>query len=1257
MTDKACRCCGAPLLADGACRACLLETGIGTEGQTTAEKIFQVALHHDASERDEFIELAAGGDRELLEDIRMLLAGYVEAGGDHVRPTMGPAPNARAQWAAKKGEEPGTIIDHFELIRAVGEGGMGTVWEAEQETPIRRRVALKVIKLGMDTREVVRRFERERLTLALMNHPCIAQVFEAGSTPLGRPYFAMELVDGNAITSYCIENRLDVRARLELFLDVCSAVEHAHQKGVIHRDLKPTNILVSEQGVKVIDFGVAKATTDDGGDGVYTRQAQILGTPAYMSPEQAESDGLDVDTRTDIYSLGVVLYELLSGGLPFDPKRLASTGIGEMRRILREEEPPRPSTKLTSLKTSPDMLEERMDLRGDLDWIVLKAMSKDRTRRYDSASAFSNDIRSFLDGEIVSAVPPTLNYRLGKFVRRHRSAVAAAGACFIALAVGLIFAIHHARRADLARLGEKAARAEATFTLADMYTRSGLTAARNKKPERAALWFAHAAIIAAEDPPRAATNGLRAATWRTEFPTAIRAFDTGYDHLHDIEWNPRQSALIVLAENVAEAQIWDLQSEQRWQPDKPISRASWSPDGKYLAAISGDAAALTVVKYPSGETVAELADVPFASPRWSPDGRWIFTGSSLWDWQSSAQVKLPAFAEWCDFTEESDLLVIKSQRKVGICRIESPAKFLFPPISTRTFSKPVFIGNGDHFIVGQESGTVETRESTTGSVVSTYPTGTLPPSTRSFLAASPDGRYIARESQPTIDTATSKAQNYPVHQGAFIAADFSPDGRMLASGGYDSRLELWSLDDHGFLGLVGCHHSGVVNVRFSPDSSMIASGEDGLVRVWRLPDPPPVRSIEIGGTSLVRFSENGEWMIPSGFTNESATLQSTRLFDIETGDAAGKEMALGGILMDAAFGPGDQWIALAISTTTSRRKGVEPSAGSGHIEIRDPHTGILLGDRIPLPSEPRGIALNPSGEWLGVACEQGEGIEIDLSTKKPQLLFKGGNVVHAGGTLMNGRCGYSDDGRIFAVWGLFENIRLWDREHHSDLIPAYEIDSNSFDLAMHGEVAARAIVAIPMRLEFHNLHTGKPAAKTIPYTQWPFLTRFNRTGEYLLTAGAGNVAQVWDWRAGSLICPPLAHDAAIMAGTFIEGTPWVVTGSHDQTIRFWDQRTGLPIRPPIRRPSWVLELQTSPDGKTLVASGLNHGAIELIDLASVLIETNLDPVSRLRLAEIDASAEVHPGGGISPFTPSAWLEKWQTFRRMHPDFPGHQWDP
>jgi len=556
------------------------------------ESIFFSALEKGtAEERSMFLDDACAGDEALRRRIERMLeaqAGNFLNGATVER-------DARASEALPEG--PGTQIGPYKLLQEIGEGGFGVVFMAEQTHPVQRKVALKVIKVGMDTRHVIARFEAERQALAMMDHPNIAKVFDAGTTheggrewgvegrepydgaspaasspqrpaspliptpyalspPSGRPYFVMELVKGVPITTYCDEKHLSLKERLELFIPVCQAVQHAHQKGIIHRDLKPTNVLVAEYDnhavPKVIDFGVAKATGPKLTERtMFTEFGQVIGTVEYMSPEQAKLNQLDIDTRSDIYSLGVLLYELLTGSTPFARKRLQEAAFDEMLRIIREDEPPKPSTRLSTLAkgelstvcecrgVDPRELGQRM--RGELDWIVMKCLEKDRNRRYDTANSLALDVQHYLHDEPVQACPPSIGYRLKKFLSRHKGPVLAASLLLLALLAGIVGTTWGLVRAESA-LASEAVQAEAerqakrdALAAVEAERKAKKTAEAREAETRAVLDFVTNRIFAAAR-PEGVEGGLgREVTLRQAIEAALPFVKTSFEEQPLIE--------------------------------------------------------------------------------------------------------------------------------------------------------------------------------------------------------------------------------------------------------------------------------------------------------------------------------------------------------------------------------------------------------------------------------------------------------------------------------------------------------------------------------------------------------------------------------------------------------------------------------------------------------------------------------------------------------------------------------------------------
>ncbi len=653
-----------------------------------------MALEKTGSDRAAFLNAVGADDSALCARLKALLAAHEQKDGVLTEPVELVCPTRNQELPeASPDEAVGQTIGRYKLLEKVGEGGCGVVYVAQQTEPVRRRVALKVIKLGMDTKAVVVRFEAERQALALMDHPNIAKVFDAGSTDTGRPYFVMELVRGIKITDYCDQNNLATQQRLELFMQVCRAVQHAHQKGIIHRDIKPSNILVTlHDGVpvpKVIDFGIAKATEGRLTDAtVYTQLHQLLGTPAYMSPEQAEMSGLDVDTRSDIYSLGVLLYELLTGRTPFDAKELISAGIEAMRRTIRETEPVRPSTRLASLKAEElTMTAKRRSLvpprlisllKGDLDWIVMRCLEKDRTRRYDTATSLEHDLRRHLMDEPVEAGPPSKIYRLRKLLVRHKVQVAF-GSGFVALlvtalALALAAAKTQARFRKVAESNSRISEARRLFTEANQ--------AAVTHPQRALLLLVEALRVHLDHGEQLAPGSeqalLRSLTNISGF--CLQASPGGLESVQvsqDGRWVAAGGAR-------GEVLLWDLESPNLRESVRvlrhttnAVSALSISPNGERLA--SGDAqGSLTVWRLgPNG--VASSQELPLHTNRinavlFSHQSRWLVSGCEngvvgLWDLSGEA---VPANAR-VFVNEASAITALAITKKSGLLLLADSA--------------------------------------------------------------------------------------------------------------------------------------------------------------------------------------------------------------------------------------------------------------------------------------------------------------------------------------------------------------------------------------------------------------------------------------------------------------------------------------------------------------------------------------------------------------------------------------------------------
>ena len=806
------------------------------------KQIFIDALERPEEERDGFLRQACGGDDGLLQRVRALLDCHdstVKSGDPaHALNVPNELPTA--------GEGPGSRIGPYKLLQQIGEGGCGTVFMAEQEHPIRRRVALKVIKLGMDTKSVVARFEAERQALSLMDHPHIARVLDAGATDSGRPFFAMELVKGIPITRFCNEHRLDIRQRLDLFIKVCQAVQHAHQKGVIHRDLKPSNILVSlhdpgSPGVpKVIDFGIAKAIEGRLTEKtLFTAFEQFIGTPAYMSPEQAHFSGLDIDTRSDIYSLGVLLYELLTGRPPFDPKELIASGIDSIRKTIREVEPPRPSTRLSTLAgnalttaalnqgVEPDVLIRRV--RGDLDWIVMKCLEKDRTRRYETANGLASDLLRHLNNEPVIARPPSTLYKFQKAVRRNRGAFAAAAAIATVLIAGIVASSWQAVVAKQALKEAEAARTTAEASERRARTAEATQGALRRQADEQTL---AARKTAYNSEIRLAAQALN----RSNVGEAQRLLSNqepapGQTDLRGWEWRylwgqtrPDQSELI-------------YPGPTPWSPNT----LSFSPDSLWLAR--GDDGGISVMDLKSKALVWFGASI--THPVFFNHGTQL---SFVDENRRSTNFHIKAI----------DLITRKQSTLASFTNSHGYRTMRFMGLAPRVWWHALspddriltaITENGPDASNPRSARRISAWSVSEGRQLWALDCEDVESDLGRLQCLSSDGALLALALPggrlQVVEVASGKVRfNQRLSKELVTAVAFSPDSRYVLTGsGYSvTDIHVWDARDGVSVSRLTGHMAWVSDLRFSSDGrTLISSSADQTIRLWRWPDAHPER--------------------------------------------------------------------------------------------------------------------------------------------------------------------------------------------------------------------------------------------------------------------------------------------------------------------------------------------------------------------------------------------------------------------------------
>jgi eukaryotic-like serine/threonine-protein kinase len=1058
-------------------------------------------------------------------------------------------------------------IGPYKLLEQIGEGGFGVVFMAEQQQPLRRKVALKVLKPGMDTRQVVARFEAERQALALMDHPNIAKVLDAGATDSGRPYFVMDLVKGIPITEFCDQNQLTTRARLELFAQVCQAIQHAHQKGIIHRDIKPSNVLVAVHDttpvVKVIDFGVAKALGQELTEKtLFTGFAQMIGTPLYMSPEQAGQSSLDVDTRSDIYSLGVMLYELLTGTTPFDKQRLKSAAFDEIRRIIREDEPPKPSTRLSDLgrsgdshgkspagaaekttslasiaalrKTEPRKLSQL--IRGDLDWIVMKALEKDRARRYETANGLVMDIQRYLADEPVAACPPSAVYRLRKFARRNKAAFVIGVAATAVLITGVVgLAVSNALILRESNAKEVALR-EKGLALIDRENALKTAQYQEGIAKKNAATAEKARKKAAENETEAKTQEKLAHRryYSAQMNLALQAWEAGHpartlqllegqrprfdeEDLRGFDWY----------------YLWQLcQGHLRFSLPKlnvdDAKAIAVSPDGKTLATGHGQAVRLW--DFMSGSLAGELLGhrnrvdwLEFA-----PDGKTLATSDQsvkLWDLATRKErVTLPLRqpASRFQFTKDSRILVLSGTKRVELWDVESNHAVASFGGSETAWADVAVAPDGNTVVLSSERSAriwrrVENEWRETPPVMVS---GYYAP-----IAISPDGNALAigGHSLNVYDLSTRQVRiSLEGHTGPVMAIEFLHDGASLASGSLDRTVRIWDLSS-GEQKTCIANAEPVYGLVLAPDASSVAVVGTNEIRVFDIAPPPPAFVLRHpGAVHAVVFAPDGKTLVSNGEFG-------TTLWD-----------AVGGRQV-TTFPTGTyEWCSNSLACSPDGNTLATPSISEDEIDLWD-----MKGRRSAvLKKSGRALAFSPNGKWLAAATD-GSVVVWDVASHQRRFAMPISQMAFS--------VAFSPDSKTVAAGGQFGVVKLYDTESGREL-----------NTLQRQELA----------VDFASSVAFSPDGRKVAVGNWQGQVR------------------IWDATSNQLDMSLIGHTDAIRAIAFLDGGKTLATASVDRTIRLWDVATGQERIALKGHENTVTGVAVAPDGSALATSSTD-GTVRL----------------------------------------------------------------
>jgi WD40 repeat protein/serine/threonine protein kinase len=1207
---------------------------------SAVESIFFAALEKRSPEaRAAYLEDVCGRDTELRRSVERLLNAQPKVGS--FLQAAAPAPAATADHRPIL-EEPGTRIGPYKLLQQIGEGGMGIVYMAEQEEPVRRKVALKIIKPGMDSAQVVARFEAERQALALMDHLHIARVLDAGATATGRPYFVMELVHGVSITRYCDDNRLTPRERLELFIPVCQAIQHAHQKGIIHRDLKPSNVMVclydGKPVPKVIDFGVAKAIEQRLTERtLFTQYGTIVGTFEYMAPEQAEMSQLGVDTRSDLYALGVLLYELLTGSTPLEHKRLQEAAFDEILRLIKEEEPPRPSRRLSSSgaalatisqqrRTDPAKLTKLV--RGELDWIVMKCLEKDRTRRYETASSLARDLQHYLADEPVEACPPSAAYRLRKFARKYWVPVTVA-ASFISLLVAAVVAstwlAAHAMDAkreattkreeaeaakQLARTAEDEAKKEADQARQQAYAADmgnlqaawdnhnilrvrDLLEATADFPERGFEWYYWQRLSRVEHLTLAGhKGGVTALAFAPDGQRLVTGVTDGTTHVWDTTTGRE---LFCLTGHRSE-----------------VTSVAYAPNGQWLVTGSTDGTA-RIWDAAKGQ---ELRPLLFqnSGPVWAvavtPDSKGVITGSEdcvprVWD-AATGQILLTlqgdsASPVWC-LSTAALLFPPQTQGPLLVAStLYSGKTGHMAPVRSIAVS-----GNGKWVVMGSDDRTAKIWNADDGRLLKTLYHGISSPTGHvSAVAVTRDGKKVVTGSldgwAKIWDMESGRIVPIPGGHGDLLSLALTPDGQQLLTGYLGGMANVRDMASGREMMILNGHRRWVSCVAVSPDGQRLATASmDGTARVWDRFSGRGTRTLDVHNVPFCRVAvtPNGQRLV-----TRSADGMVVRLWDVVSHRQL---LTLQG-----------QAHAVSAMAITPDGQLILTGCDDGRVRLYDAASGYELRKLEGQTDWIYAVTVTPDGQRIVTGSWDGTATLWDAASGHGVLTFRG----HTGPVFS---VAVTADGRSLITGSQDGTARLWDMVSGRELrlLKGHTAPVGAVVVTPDGQRIVTGSWDGTVRV--WDAMSGGEVRKLEGHIEPGASVAVTPDGQRLVTGSGDGTASVWDAVSGRELLTLKGHTGPVGFVAVTSDGQRIITGSGDGTVKIWEAAAPKQVALWDRQEQEARRRQATWQRPVIGAPGFVQDWLVLTPLP---LEPGETTVQALEREQIPGETELHPRAG------------------------------